>query len=228
MTDEKKYVAYYRVSTTKQGKSGLGLEAQKASIKSFLKRLSPIAEFTDIESGTRKGNNRNGLKTAIDHALSNNATLLIAKLDRLARNVSFISQLMESGVDFVACDMPQANKFTVHIFAALAEQEADLISQRTKAALAELKNAGITLGTPENLSRSAREKGFAKRQENAHKHENNVKAGALIRSFRREGKNFAQITKELNALGFLTRRGKPFRQTQVQRLYERYSLKDGQ
>ena len=218
----KNYVAYYRVSTTRQGKSGLGIEAQKVAIKSFLKGSSPLKEFMDIESGTRKGNNRNGLKTAIKYTLDHKATLLIAKLDRLARNVSFVSQLMESGVDFIACDMPQANKFTIHIFAALAEQEADLISQRTKAALTELKFSGKSLGTPKNLTKNARLKGMAIRTQNALMNPNNRKAGALIIALRNEGKSFSTITYQLNSLGFRTRRGKEFRQTQVRRLFDRY------
>ena len=223
MSSKKKYVAYYRVSTAQQGKSGLGIEAQKSSIRIFLKHQEPLSEFTDIESGTRKGNNRSGLKSAIQYTLDNNATLLIAKLDRLARNVSFISQLMESGVDFIACDMPEANKFSLHIYAALAEQEADLISQRTKAALAELKRKGKKLGSPQNLTKSARLKGLEIRKANAYNNENNKKAGALIVSLRKDNLSFSGITFQLNCLGFKTSRNKKFHQTQVRRLFEKYS-----
>ncbi|MFT5821528.1 MAG: DNA invertase Pin-like site-specific DNA recombinase [Crocinitomix sp.] len=217
------YVAYYRVSTKKQGKSGLGLNAQKTMVKNFIGKSVLIGEFTDVESGTRKGNKRAELKNAIQKALSKNAILVIAKLDRLSRNVSFITDLMESGVEFVACDMPEANKFTIHIFAALAEQEADMISQRVKAALAELKKQGKVLGTPENLTSDARNKGVEIRQKNAIEDENNRKAGALIVSLRNGGKSFYRICKELNHLGFKTRRGGQFQQVQVQRLYSRYT-----
>lgn len=161
------YIAYYRVSTQKQGQSGLGLNSQKTIVKNYLKEVEPLQELTDVESGTRKGNNREALLEAIRLSKRYNATLVIAKLDRLARNVKFITTLMESGIEFVACDMPTANKFTIHIFAALAEQEAEMISQRTKLALGELKRQGVKLGKPENLNKEAIAKGLKKRTENA-------------------------------------------------------------
>ena len=217
------YIAYYRVSTQKQGSSGLGLEAQRSTVKHFLKGIAPVYEFTDVESGTRKGNNREALHEAINIAKSGNYTLIIAKLDRLARNVRFITTLMESGVEFMACDMPQANKFTIHIFSALAEQEAELISHRTKAALQEKKKLGYKLGKPENLTDLAITKGQAVRKQNAELNENNRKAGALIVSLRNSGKSFYQITNDLNNLGFRTRRDCAFNIIQVQRLYKRYN-----
>jgi DNA invertase Pin-like site-specific DNA recombinase len=128
------FVAYYRVSTAKQGESGLGLEAQRDALYRFTHDPnSIIAEFTELESGRKKF--RPQLLEAIAHAKERNATLLIAKLDRLARNVSFVSELMESKVKFKAVDMPQADNFTIHIIAAVAEREAEMISARTKAAL---------------------------------------------------------------------------------------------
>lgn len=216
-------VSYIRVSSQQQGKSGLGLEAQKSTIKNYLKGRVLLAEFLDIESGTKKGNSRQGIKDAIDFCKKHNAKLIIAKLDRLSRNVSFISQLMESDIEFIICDQPHASKFTIHIFSALAEQEASFISERTKAALKEAKKRGVRLGTPENLTGSAIKKGLAKRIENAYKNENNRKAGALIISLRNSGKSFYQITKEINSLGFRTRKNKEFHQAQVKILYDRYS-----
>jgi len=214
-----KYVSYYRVSTKKQGISGLGLEAQKTLVNNFIKGCELLNEFIEVESG--KNNNRQELLKAIDLVKKEKATLVIAKLDRLARNVSFISTIMESNIDFIACDMPSANKFTIHIFACLAEQEADMISQRTKAALNELKKTR-TLGTPENLTNEAKIKGLNVRKENAINNENSLKSTALIVSMRKEGKTFYEITNELNKLGFKTRRNCKYQQTQVQRLYERY------
>src|SRR6266498_4846333 len=138
-----KYIAYYRVSTAKQGTSGLGLEAQKAEIAKFTKSksVSVIAEFTEIESG--KNNNRPELSKAIELVEKVDGILLIAKLDRLSRDVNFISGLMKAGVSFVACDQENATKFTIHIFAALAEQERDMIGKRTRDALAALKEKGV-------------------------------------------------------------------------------------
>ncbi len=125
-----KYVAYYRVSTQRQGNSKLGLKAQQSMVSTYLNGNRPIQEFTDVETGTSKGNDRKGLNQAINYCIQNKATLVIAKLDRLSRSMSFISQLMDSEIEFVACDMPTANRFTIHIFSALAEQEARFISER--------------------------------------------------------------------------------------------------
>ncbi|MDY3547469.1 recombinase family protein [Riemerella anatipestifer] len=219
-----KFVSYYRVSTQKQGNSGLGLEAQKSTIQNYLKDIEAIAEFTDIESGTKKGNDRQGLKDAISYCKIHNAKLIIAKLDRLSRNVSFIAQLMESDIEFVICDQPQATRFTIHIFAALGEQEARFISERTKSALAEAKKRGKKLGSPQNLTDKSRVNSLEVRKQNAVNNENSRKAGALIVSLRQSGKSFYQITKEINALGFKTRTNKAFHQAQVKILYERYKL----
>lgn len=216
-----KYVAYYRVSTQKQGNSGLGLDGQKNTVLNYLKGQTPIADFSDVESGTSKGNDRQGLKQAINCCKEHKAKLIIAKLDRLSRNVSFIAQLMESEVEFVVCDLPQANRFTIQIFAALAEQEARFISERTKDALAVLKRQGKKLGSPQNLNLEARQKGLEIRKQNAVENENNLKAAALIDGLHKQGKSFYFITKELNRLGFNTRRGKAFTQVQTKILFER-------
>ncbi|HCT39643.1 MAG TPA: resolvase [Moraxellaceae bacterium] len=148
MSTSPRYIAYYRVSTAQQGRSGLGLEAQKQAVSAFLSSNGGIslAEYLEIESGRKR--DRTELLKAIGHARAAKAILIIAKLDRLARNVSFTASLMESGLEFVACDMPHANRFTVHLMAALAEMEAEMISTRTKAALAEAKRRGVKLGNP--------------------------------------------------------------------------------
>lgn len=217
-----KYIAYYRVSTQKQGNSGLGLEAQRSDVYRFVERSgSLITEYQDIESG--KNNNRPNLIKAIEECKKQSATLLIAKLDRLSRNASFILMLRDSKVNFVCCDMPDANSMTIGIMAILAQDERERTSQRTKAALAELKRKGVKLGTPENLTEQARINSLQVRQENAYNDENNRKAGALIVSMRGQEKSFYQITKELNKLGFKTRKGKTFQQNQVQILFDRYA-----
>jgi DNA invertase Pin-like site-specific DNA recombinase len=141
-----KYVTYYRVSSRKQGKSGLGLEAQQTSAKVFLNggNWKQVGEFVEVESGKR--NARPKLGEALALCRIYNATLIIAKLDRLARNVAFIANLMESGVEFIAIDMPTASKFTLHIMASVAEQEGDMIADRTKKALATARARGTLLG----------------------------------------------------------------------------------
>ena len=141
------YIAYYRVSTDRQGESGLGLEAQRTAVARFIGAASLLAEYQEIESGKSHAN-RPKLAAALDECRRRHATLVIAKLDRLARDVHFISGLMKGGVDFVAVDMPQANRLTVHILAAVAEHEREAISQRTKAALEAAKARGTRLGNP--------------------------------------------------------------------------------
>lgn len=151
------FVTYYRVSTQRQGSSGLGLDAQRQTVAQYLAGSSrtTVGEFVEVETG--KGANaldrRPQLRLALDLCKKTGATLLIAKLDRLARNVHFVSGLMESKVSFVACDLPEANQLTIHIMAAFAEHEARRISERTRDALAAAKARGVVLGAtgPANL-----------------------------------------------------------------------------
>ncbi len=142
------FVTYLRVSTDKQGRSGLGLEAQRAAVARHAVATGGaiVAEFVEVESGRK--NDRPQLAAALAACRTRRAVLLIAKLDRLARNVAFVSNLMEAGVEFVAADMPTVNKLTIHILAAVAEEEARMISARTKAALAAAKERGVRLGNP--------------------------------------------------------------------------------
>lgn len=141
-----KYVSYLRVSTQRQGHSGLGLEAQRAAVEQFLLPTggAVLQEFVEVESGSRRA--RPILVQSIALCRKKGATLLIAKLDRLARNVAFVSSLMEGGVEFVAADAPYANRLMIHILAAFAEHERELISQRTKEALQASKARGVQLG----------------------------------------------------------------------------------
>jgi len=134
------------VSTDRQGQSGLGLEAQRAAVASYLAGWTLLAEFVEVESGRK--DDRLQLAVALALCRQHKARLVIAKLDRLARSVALISSLMESGVEFVAADMPAANRFMLHIMAAVAEHEREMISQRTRAALAAAKARGTRLGNP--------------------------------------------------------------------------------
>lgn len=140
---EGKFIGYLRVSTTKQGDSGLGIKAQRKAMTDYLNRgnWNLLKEYVEIESGKRN-DNRPKLNEALAACQRTEATLLIAKLDRLSRNVSFISSLMDSGLEFVACDFPHANRLTVHILAAVAEREREMISKRTKEALQAAKARG--------------------------------------------------------------------------------------
>lgn len=173
-----KFIAYYRVSTLKQGQSGLGLEAQQEAVNQYLNGgvWELVGEFTETETG--KGANalakRPQLRAALEACRKSGARLLIAKLDRLARNVNFISGLLEAsrgnGVKFVACDMPEANDLTIHLMAAFAEFEAKRISERTRDALAMAKKRGVVLGSagaanlkPNIEARQAASKAFAEK-----------------------------------------------------------------
>ncbi len=215
----KKFIAYYRVSRKSQGESGLGIAAQKATVASYLKSQNGelLQEFTEVETGTNK-KERVVIQQAIEAAKKNSATLLIAKIDRLARNVSFVSSLMETGIDFVAADMPSANPFTIHIFAALAEQEAKLISARTKAALAEIKASGRKLGSPKNLTDEARKKGQERNRILAFENKHNRQAREVVMRCRESKMTYLEIANYLNDLGYTTRFGNSFRPTTVMRL----------
>ena len=213
----KQYVAYYRVSTTKQGTSGLGLEAQQYAVHQYVRPPAQLlAHYTEVESG--KKDQRPQLLAAIAHARKTGATLLIAKLDRLSRNAGFIFALRDSGVDFVCCDMPDANTLTVGIFAVLAQHERELISKRTKEALSALKARGIALGVPANLTNAAIRQGQEVRQRNARENKENRQATRLAMLLRQQGQTLQQIADELNRGDYRTRRGKTFDATAVRRL----------
>lgn len=222
----KKYIAYYRVSRKEQGISTLGLLAQKSSVEKYVSGQEGIIlnEYTEIETGTNK-RERVEIHKAIQQAKSEGAVLVIAKLDRLARNVSFESSLMDAGIEFLAVDMPSANNFTIHIFSALAEQEAMLISTRTKQALAELKKKGVVLGSPKNLTDNAREQGVKTIKENAINNDRNRQAQSVITSCKEKGMSYRQIAEYLNQLNFKTRYGNQFMAPTVHQLHRRTLLK---
>lgn len=222
----KRYVAYYRVSTDRQGRSGLGLEAQQAAVRKFVNGHGKLVdEYTEVETGKR--GNRPQLANALAHARRQKATLVIAKLDRLARNVAFTATLMESGADFVACDIPEANRLTIHILAAVAEDEAHRISERTKAALAAYKARGGLLGSarPEcrEVSLAAGRKGSrigaAKAAEKARAAYSDI--FPTMRLLRDNGHSFREIASHLNDSGHVTRQGRAWNPTQVKRVLDR-------
>lgn len=214
-----KFVSYCRVSTAQQGRSGLGLEAQEAAVAAYLApRGTLIAEFVEIETG--KGANalarRPELRAALETCKKQGAVLVIAKLDRLARNVHFVTGLLESGCDFVATDMPQANKVMIQMYAVMAEWERDQISARTKAALAAVKARGTRLGVsgPANLKlnievRQAAADAFAR------------KLSGLVKGFRARALTQRGMVAELNTAGVSAPRGGQWRLAQVQRLLGR-------
>lgn len=148
------FIAYYRVSTQGQGRSGLGLDAQRAAVQAYVQSVGGalISEYKEVESGAI--DDRPELNAAMRHCRSQKAMLVIAKLDRLARSVHFISKLLQSGIEFIAADMPHANKLTIHIIAAVAEYEREVIAQRTKAALKAAKARGVRLGNPNATQQS--------------------------------------------------------------------------
>lgn len=218
-----RFVSYLRVSTARQGASGLGLEAQRAAVAGHLNSgdWTHLREIVEIESGKR--NDRPALAEALRLCRQQKATLVIAKLDRLARNVHFISGLMESGVEFVAVDMPSANRFVVHILAAVAEQEAEAISKRTKAALVAAKERGTVLGGRRVSAERFREIGVAARQTfsvQAAKGRAQVLPGIV----EIQGKGISTlraIAAELNARSIDAPRGGPWSAVQVQRVLAR-------
>ena len=217
------YVAYFRVSTSKQGKSGLGLDGQKSMVVNFLNSNQGVLlkEYTEIETGTGK-RQRTEIFNAITFAKQQNAILVIAKLDRLARNVHFITSLKEAGVEFVCCDMPFANNLTILIMSAIAEEEAKMISSRTKLALAEKKKRGFKLGKPENLTNEHRKKGGEAMRLKSLNNKVNQQANALVVEYRTKGMSYDKIAEQLTRLNFRTANEKNFSSSAVMRLYKRY------
>ncbi len=219
-----KLVAYKRVSTKRQGDSGLGLEGQEATIAAHVAtsgcRL--VASYTEVESGKLSSLDRPQLALALAHARRSKATLVVAKLDRLSRNVAFLSALMESRVPFFACDNPHATPLTIHILVAVAEDEVKRISERTKAALAAKKARGEKVGT-NNLTREGTLKGAVA---------GGLKVAALARSevsdilplmvaWRAAGATLQGIADRLNREGHTTRTDRPWNKVQVKRVLDR-------
>lgn len=192
-------VTYLRVSTDRQGQSGLGLEAQRAAVASYVEAGRLLGEFVEVESGRK--DDRPQLAAALALCRQHKARLVIAKLDRLARSVALISGLMESGVEFVAADMPEANRFMLHIMAAVAEHEREMISQRTRAALAAAKARGTRLGNPRPDTAAAR----AVASGNAARFRAHV--APMVQALKSEGRSLRSIAAELNARGVKTGRG---------------------
>ena len=209
-----KYIAYYRVSTKRQGESQLGLKAQKQSVEKFISPELIDKEFIEVETGTNK-KYRPVLNDAIELCKKYSATLIIAKLDRLARNVAFVSSLMDSKVKFKAVDMPEANELTIHIMSAIAQHEAKVISSRIKDALAQ---SDKQLGNPQNLTLEARIKGLESIKSKANNNPHNKRALAFVNSLNYKEMKLRQIAGQLNSNGFKTSTGKDFGTTQVIRI----------
>lgn len=203
------YVAYYRVSTDKQGASGLGLDAQRAAVMKHVgNSFALVSEFTEIESGKRHAN-RPQLVAALADCRKRKATLVIAKLDRLGRNVAFIATLMEGGVDFICCDNPHANRLMLHMLAAFAEHEREQISQRTKAALAQAKQRGKVLGNPRIAE--ARKLALAKITSQRPAPE----VMRLMSGWKEQGRTLRYMAAELNKLNIRAPRGGQWYATSV-------------
>ena len=214
-----RYIAYYRVSTAAQGRSGLGLEGQQAAVASYLatQRHELVGSFTEIESG--RNSDRPQLTAALAQARRQKATVVIAKLDRLARSVAFISAIMESGVEFIAADMPAANRLTIQIMAVIAENEARMISERTKAALAAAKARGVVLGNRASLIAAqplAREVIFKQ----ADRHADNVMP--TLKQIVKSGvRSVHVVAEQLNQRGVRTARGGQWHGTTILNLIRR-------
>src|SRR5262245_49824086 len=221
------FIGYLRVSTKQQGDSGLGLEAQRSALEGYVRQAKGtlVTVDTEVQRGNRA--DRPELARAIAHSKRSKATLVVAKLDRLARNVEFLASVMNSGCEFAAADMPSANRFMLHIMAAVAEHEAKAISDRTKAALAASKarwgKLGAQLPQCRKLTREARLKG------SQHAADARVKAAneaytdlaPTMVKWRTEGLPLQRIAKRLNNEGHVTRRGKTWNPVQVSRVLER-------
>lgn len=222
---ETTYVSYCRVSTQKQGFSGLGLEGQREMIRNYLKGKEPIAEFIEVESG--KKNNRPKLTEALELCKKTGSTLIVAKLDRLSRNVAFTSKLLESDINIIFTDMPEANRLVLHIISSISEYEISLVKTRTKAAL-EQKKKVMKLGKPENLLNNLRENVAKSNETNRQKaldNPNNKRAASMLKLLVKEDMTLQQMADTLNSEGFVTAQGYQFTSSAVHVLIKRYQLK---
>ena len=211
----------------KQQLSGLGVEAQREIIHNHVKNKQILAEYIETESG--KKSNRPQLLTALAMCRKTNSILIVAKLDRLSRNVAFTSKLLESDVEIIFCDFPQANRLILHIISSIAEYEAGLISQRTKQSLQAKKARGIKLGKSDNLMNKFEQAICNSSRTNkakADNNPNNMRAIALLRSLSMQGKSLSEMTDLLNKQGFVTSKGCQFQITQVKRLLVRSGLSE--
>jgi DNA invertase Pin-like site-specific DNA recombinase len=219
-----KYVAYYRVSTVKQGKSGLGLEAQRKMVTDFvaINGGEIVREYTEIESG--KCADRPELSKAIKHASLVAGRLLVGKLDRLSRDLHFILSLQKSNIDFQVCDLPGCDSFTIHIYGALAQREREMIASRTKAGLAAAKARGVKLGTnnlkPE-LIHAASARGVQIRRQNADTFAERV--SPVITAMLAQGRSLRAVAGELDRLGVQTARGGLWTATAVKNAIGRFN-----
>jgi DNA invertase Pin-like site-specific DNA recombinase len=207
----RRFISYFRVSTARQGRSGLGLDAQRKAVVDFLNggQWEVLGEYTEIESG--KHADRPELRKAMDHARRTGAVLLVAKLDRLSRDVHFLTGLEKAGVEFVACDMPEANRLTVHIMAVVAQAEREMISKRTKEALAAAKARGVRLGNPNGAAPVRRAgKGtmaaVAALRSNADRRAQDL-AGTVAAIRAAGATSLQKVADELNRQGITTARG---------------------
>lgn len=217
--NHQRYVAYFRVSTQKQGKSGLGLEAQQRAVRDYLAMYGGevIAEFQEVESGKRT--DRPEFNRACDYAELSNASLLVAKLDRLSRDLNFVTGLQKRGIRFKLCDMPDVDQLTVHILASMAQHEASMISARTKAAMAEAKARGIVLGNPYLDVQRNRDVTAANSVRSESQAEWKRKILKVISHLESEGYSTCQqLADELNHRGLKTQRGSRFSVPIVSRL----------
>jgi DNA invertase Pin-like site-specific DNA recombinase len=214
-----RYIAYFRVSTDRQGRSGLGLDAQRRCVEDFLRQSGGTlrAEYTEVQSG--KDDARPKLNEALRLCKLTNSILLIAKLDRLSRNVAFLADLQQSGTRFVACDLPEANELVVHILAAVAQAERKAISERTKAALAAAKLRGVRLGNP-ILRPGTRESALrAGRARSAYADQRARDLAEIIEHARQQGRGtLRQLAGHLNDLGITTPGGKRWHPNSVRRI----------
>ncbi len=221
-------VAYHRVSTAAQGRSGLGLEAQEAAIAAFAasRGARVIASYTEIESGKR--DNRPQLAAALHQAKVTGATLIIAKLDRLSRNVAFLASLQDSGVQFVAADMPEANELTVHIMAAVAQAERKATAKRTREALQAAKARGAVLGNPNGaaaLRRAGKGNGASLKAIGGNADAFAADLRPVLEDIRAAGiTSLEGIARELTAREIRTPRGGRWRPTSVKNLLTRLHL----
>lgn len=219
----KKFVAYYRTSTNRQN---LGIFAQRTMVENYLKSTGGILVHEEVEKESGKNDEREGLERAIEHCEKNECTLIIAKLDRLSRSVSFLFQLRDrvakNNIEIKALDLPSFNTMSLGIFAIVAQAERENGASRTRLALAELKKKGVILGKPENFKHEHRLMGAEAMRQKAINNKVNIQTTALIVEYREKGLSYDKIVALLTELNFKTVKNKIHTSTSVKRLYDRH------
>lgn len=217
----KNYVSYIRLSKERKGENQYGFEVQRNIITNFIKDGVLIKEYDEFMSGTSKRKSSSKIYEAIEHCKQNNATLIVAKFDRLSRDVSFLQYVLSSKIEFICCDFPGTNELVLNILCSIAQYEAKMIQSRIKLGLEQAKKQGKKLGAPHHLTLEGQQRGVANHSAQCRKNPLRKRAISLMESEVKNNTDWVTITQKLNENGFKTPRGLRFSEINARQLYAR-------